>query len=74
MCLDFLLFHCFKFGFTFESIKELGGVSKFKRTKEETYITLENRKKIATNSPRNVLKKKNKVEERGASSLGLKRE
>jgi hypothetical protein len=24
MCLDSLLFHCFQFGFTFESLKELG--------------------------------------------------
>jgi hypothetical protein len=36
--------------------------------------TLENRKKVVTNSPRSVFKKKNKVEEGGASSLGVKRE
>jgi len=24
VCPDFLLFHCFQFGFTFESLKELG--------------------------------------------------
>jgi hypothetical protein len=27
-CLDSLLFHCLQFGFTFESIKELGGLSR----------------------------------------------
>jgi hypothetical protein len=26
-CPNSLLFHCFQFGFTFESIKELGGAS-----------------------------------------------
>ncbi len=37
-------------------------------------ITLENKKKVATNSLRSVFKRKNKVEEGGASSLGVKRE
>jgi hypothetical protein len=36
--------------------------------------TLKNRKKAATNSPRSVLKKKNKVEEGGALGSGVKRE
>ncbi len=36
--------------------------------------TLENRKKVVTDFPRNALKRKNKVEERGASSSGMKRE
>ncbi len=36
--------------------------------------TLENRKKVAINSPKIALKRKNKVEEGGASSLGMKRE
>jgi hypothetical protein len=31
------------------------------RTKEEMYTTLENRKKVATNSPRNALKKNKKL-------------
>ncbi len=44
------------------------------KTKEEMQTTLENRKKVATNSPRNVFKKKNKVEEGGASCLRVKRE
>jgi hypothetical protein len=35
---------------------------------------LENKKKVATYSPRSVLKRKNKVEEGGASGLGVKRE
>ncbi len=37
-------------------------------------ITLENRKKAIINSLRNALKRKNKVEEGGASSLKVKRE
>ncbi len=48
--------------------------TKVKRTREEMKTTLENRKKVVTNSPRSVFKKKNKVEEGGASSLGVKRE
>jgi hypothetical protein len=35
---------------------------------------LENRKKAATNSPRSDLKRKNKIEEGGASSSKVKRE
>jgi hypothetical protein len=35
---------------------------------------LENKKKATTDSPRSVFKRKNKVEEGGASSLTLKRE
>jgi len=41
---------------------------KVKRTREEMQTTLENKKKVATNSPRSVFKKKNRVEEGGASS------
>jgi hypothetical protein len=37
-------------------------------------IALENKKKVVANSPKSVLKKKNKVEERRASSLGVNRE
>jgi hypothetical protein len=36
--------------------------------------TFENKKKAATNFPRSVLRNKNKVKERGASSLGMKKE
>jgi hypothetical protein len=36
--------------------------------------TLENKKKVVADFPRNVLKRKNEVEEGGASSLGVKRE
>jgi hypothetical protein len=35
---------------------------------------LENKKKVATNFPRNALKRKNKVEEGGASGWGVKNE
>jgi hypothetical protein len=35
---------------------------------------VENKKKATTDSPRSVVKKKNRVEERGASCLGMKRE
>ncbi len=36
--------------------------------------SLENRKKVAVDSPRSALKKMNKVEEGGTSGLGVKRE
>jgi hypothetical protein len=48
--------------------------AKVKRIREEIEITLENKKKVATNSPRNVFKRKNKVEEGRSSCLGMKRE
>jgi hypothetical protein len=37
--------------------------TKVKRTNEEMQTTLDNRNKTTIDSPRNVLKKKNKVEE-----------
>jgi hypothetical protein len=49
-------------------------LAKVKRTREKMKTTLENRKKVAINSPKIALKRKNKVEEGGASSLGMKRE
>jgi hypothetical protein len=49
-------------------------LAKVKRTREEMQTTLENRKIVATNSPRVVFKKKNKVEEGGASTLGMRKE
>jgi len=48
--------------------------TKVKRTREEMLTTLENRKKATIDFPRSVFKRKNKVEEGGASSLTLKRE
>jgi len=36
--------------------------AKVKKTREEMQTTLEERKKVAIDSPRNVLKKKNRVE------------
>jgi hypothetical protein len=48
--------------------------TKVKRTREEMQTTLENKKNFATNFPRNVFKKKNKVEEGGALGSGVKRE
>ncbi len=48
--------------------------TKVKRFREEMKTTLENRQKVAIDSPRSVLKRKNKVEEGGASSLGGKKE
>jgi hypothetical protein len=44
-----------------------------KRTKEELHVALENRKIITTKSPRNVLKRKNIIEEGGASKSGVKK-
>ncbi len=40
--------------------------TKVKRFREEMKTTLENRQKVAIDSPRSVLKRKNKVEEGGA--------
>jgi hypothetical protein len=48
--------------------------TKVKRAREEMHIALENRKKATTNSPRSVIKKKNKVEEGRASSSRMKKE
>jgi hypothetical protein len=45
-----------------------------KRTREEMQKTLENRKKVVINSPRNAFKRKNKVEEGQALGSGMKRE
>jgi len=41
--------------------------AKVKRTREEMQAALENRKKVIKKSPRNDLKRKNKVEKCGAS-------
>jgi hypothetical protein len=49
-------------------------LTKVKRTREEMKTTLKNRKKVAIDSLRSVFKRKNKVEEGRASSLGVKRE
>jgi hypothetical protein len=43
--------------------------TKVKRTREGMQTSLENKNKVATKSPGNVLKKKNRVEEGG--TLGL---
>ncbi len=48
--------------------------TKVKRTKEEMQTTLENKKKATSDSLKSVLKRKNRVEEGGGSSLGVKRE
>jgi len=49
-------------------------LTKVKINREEMKITLENRKEATTNSPRSALKRKNKVEGGGTSSLRMKRE
>jgi hypothetical protein len=49
-------------------------LAEVKITREEMKKALKNTKKAATDSPRNVFKKKNRVEEGGASSLRMKRE
>jgi hypothetical protein len=49
-------------------------LTKVKRTREEMQTTLENKKKATTNSPRSAPKRKNKVEERGASCSKVKKE
>jgi hypothetical protein len=48
--------------------------AKVKRTREEMETPLKNRKKATIDFPRSVFKKKNRIEEGGASSLGVKRE
>ncbi len=49
-------------------------LTKVKRTVEEMRTTLENKMKVIANSPRSVVKRKNIVEEVGASCLRMKRE
>jgi hypothetical protein len=49
-------------------------LTKVKKTREEMKTTMENIKKVVAYSLINVFKKKNKVEERGTSGLGMKRE
>jgi hypothetical protein len=49
-------------------------LTKVKKTKEEMQIMLENRKKIAVDSLRSAVKRKNRVEEGGALGLRVKRE
>jgi len=44
------------------------------KTREEMQIALENIKKVAIDSLRSALKKKNKVEKGGTLDLGMKRE
>jgi hypothetical protein len=41
--------------------------AKVKRTREEMQTTLKNKKKVVADSPKSALKRKNKVEEGGAS-------
>jgi hypothetical protein len=48
-------------------------LTKIKRIREEMQTSLQNRKKVATDSPRSVFNKKNRVEEGGASGIGMKR-
>jgi hypothetical protein len=47
---------------------------KVERIKEELWTTLENKKKVITNSPISDFKRKNKIKERRASCLGVKKE
>jgi hypothetical protein len=49
-------------------------LAKVKRTREEMQTTLNNRKKVTTYCLRSALKRKNKVEEKGVSSLRVKKE
>jgi hypothetical protein len=49
-------------------------LAKAKRIKEEMQTTLENKKKVVVDFPKSAFKRKNKVEEGRASSLGVKKE
>ncbi len=48
--------------------------TKVKRTREEMQAPLENRRKIATKSPRSALMRKNIAKEGGTLGLGIKKE
>jgi hypothetical protein len=48
--------------------------TKVKRIREEMQTILENRTKVAIDSPKSAFKRKNKVEERRALGSGVKRE
>ncbi len=64
----------FSFLFMLQTENPHKSPTKVKIIKEEMQTTLENRKKATTNSPRSAFKRKNKVEEGGASHWGVKRE
>jgi hypothetical protein len=49
-------------------------LAKVKRIREEMQTTLDNKKKATTNFSRSAFKRKNRVEEGGTSSLGMKKE
>jgi len=49
-------------------------LAKVKITKEEMKTTLENMKKVTTNFPKSAFKRKNIVEEGGASGSRVKKE
>jgi hypothetical protein len=53
----------FKYLFIQQKENPLKPQAKVKRTRKEMHVALENRKKVATKSPRSVFKRKNKVEE-----------
>jgi hypothetical protein len=48
--------------------------AKVKKTRKYLQVALESRRKVATESPKNVLKRKNKVEEGEATGSGVKKE
>ncbi len=48
--------------------------TKVKITRVEMHTTLENKKKVVANSPKNVIKRKNKVEEGGTLGSRVNRE
>ncbi len=69
-----VLVNIFQYLFVHQKENPLNPLAKVKKTKEEMQTTLENRKKAATNSPKSVIKRMNKVEEGRTSSLLVKRE
>jgi hypothetical protein len=53
----------FQYLFVHQKDKPQKSLAKVKKTREEMYIALENKKKAAIDSPRSALKRKNKVKE-----------
>jgi len=70
----FVLAKIFQYLFVHQKDNLKKPLAKGKRTKENMQTTLENKKKVVTDSPRNALKRKNRVEEGRTLSLGMKRE
>ncbi len=70
----FVLAKIFQYQFVHQKDNPQKPSAKVERTREEMQTTLKIKNKIAIGFPISVFKRKNKVEERGALSSGMKRE